>query len=69
MSKNIWKDFAELNNMSTDEFTNEIVTVAQAVLAMKLNSKGIDGVVITSSQDDGDYKLIFRRVLDKDSKQ
>ena len=62
MNDNKWRDFAILNNMSADDFSKEIVTVAQAVLTMELNKNNSDKVTITNTQHDGEYELIYRRV-------
>ncbi|HHZ71113.1 MAG TPA: hypothetical protein EYN54_12735 [Methylococcaceae bacterium] len=63
MSENIWRDFAELNGMSPKEFENKIITVAQAVLAMKLNKDNKDALKITAVQNDGVYELAFKRII------
>ena len=63
MKENIWRDFAELNGMSPKEFEDEIVTVAQVVLAMKLNKANEDGLKIVSPQNDGVYELSFKRII------
>ena len=63
MSENIWRDFAELNGMSPKEFENKIITVAQAVLAMKLNKDNKDALKITAVQNDCVYELAFKRII------
>ncbi len=59
---NKWKEFAELHSMTTDDFENEIIDSAQAVLAMHLAKTGGDTVTITNRQDDGLYQLTFKRI-------
>jgi hypothetical protein len=61
--KNIWKHFADLNGMTQEEFSAEIITVAQACLAMKLNEADEEAIKITSGQYDGVYELTFRRII------
>ena len=63
MSNNIWKDFAELNGMTSEKFENEIITAAQAVLAMKLNKAKEDELQIIAAQNDGVYQLNFKRII------
>ena len=58
-----WQEFAQLNNMSPEEFTDEIIECAQAVLAMKLTRKGKDSITITNGQHDGVYQLNFKRII------
>lgn len=60
---NIWQDFAELNGMTPQQFENEIITVAQAVLAMRLNEAGEDELKIIAEQNDGVYQLNFKRII------
>lgn len=62
MIENIWRDFANINGMTTDEFSKELILTVQAVLAMQLNKKGCDMVRITSNQLGDDYELIFRKI-------
>ena len=59
---NIWKDFADLNGMTPKQFEDEIITTAQAVLAMKLNEAGEDELRIIAGQNDGVYQLNFKRI-------
>ena len=63
MSENIWRDFDELNGMSPKEFENKIITVANAVLAIKLNKDNKDALKITAVQNDGVYELAFKRII------
>ena len=60
---NKWREFAELNNMTTEDFENEVIDAAQAVLAMHLDKSGGDEVTITNSQHDGVYQLVFKRIV------
>ena len=57
--KNMWREFATVNNLNQDEFFNEVVDCAQAVLAMKLQEKGLNHVNIYTDQFDVPYKLTF----------
>lgn len=59
---NIWQEFAILNGMTPKQFEDEIITTAQAVLAMKLNADGQDELNITANQCDGAYQLNFKRI-------
>jgi hypothetical protein len=60
---NKWREFAELHSMSTDDFENEVIVAAQAVLAMKLARIKKDKLTITNAQRDGVYQLTFERVF------
>lgn len=62
MSKNIWRDFAELHGMGADTFANEIITVAQAILPMQLNKNGACSMRIESEQLGKKYILTFEEV-------
>ena len=68
MSKNIWRDFAELNGMSPDEFTNEILLVAQAVLPMQLEQHGAQSMRLESEHLGKKYRLVFSEVKEELSK-
>tara|TARA_R110001632_G_scaffold83617_9_gene184995 strand:+ start:2975 stop:3160 length:186 start_codon:yes stop_codon:yes gene_type:complete len=59
---NKWQRFAHNNNMNPKQFTSEIIECAQAVLAMELVKKSANNMVITSAQDDGEYKLTFTKI-------
>jgi len=61
--ENIWRDFAELHGMSPERFKDEILEVAQVVLAMHLAKEGGDEVTITNGQHDGVYQLNFKRII------
>lgn len=60
---NIWQEFAALNGMTPKQFEDEIITTAQAVLAMKLNEAGEDELQIIAGQHDGVYQLNFKRII------
>ena len=60
---NKWREFAQLHNMTTDDFENEIIDAAQAVLAMKLARVIKDKISITNAQNDGVYQLTFERIF------
>lgn len=60
---NIWQEFAIKNGMSPDEFEKEIITTAQAVLAMLLNKSEEDALKIVATQHDGVYELTFKRIV------
>lgn len=60
---NKWREFAELHNMTTDDFENEVLDAAQAVLAMHLVKTNGDELTITNAQDDGVYQLNFKRII------
>lgn len=57
-----WRSFALLNNLTTEQFENEIIDAAQAVLAMKLVRINRDYLSIKNTQNDGVYKLTFERI-------
>ena len=59
---NKWREFAILNNMTTDDFENEVIDTAQALLAMKLNRIGKEDLTLINSQNDGVYQLSFKRI-------
>jgi len=59
MIKQTLVDLARINGMSPEEFENEIIQTAQAVLAMKLNRVGESALLIRSEQMGVKYKLIF----------
>lgn len=61
--KNIWKQFADLNGMTQEDFEAEIITTAQAFLANKLDEAGEQALKITSGQHGGVYELTFRRII------
>ena len=60
---NIWQEFAMLNGMTPKQFEDEIITTAQAVLAMKLNEAGEEELKIIAGQNDGVYQLNFKRII------
>ena len=59
---NKWRDFANLHNMSEDDFTDEIIEVAQAVLAMELKKNHCAFVTVSSKQQGKKYKLTFEEI-------
>ena len=59
---NKWRDFANLHNMSEDDFTDEIIEVAQAVLAMELKKNHCTFVAVSSKQQGKKYKLTFEEI-------
>ena len=62
MSNNIWRYFAELNNMTPDDFASEILTVAQAILPMQLEQNGAQSMRLESDQLGKKYRLVFSEV-------
>ena len=64
MTKNIWQDFAALNGMSPDEFANEILMVAQAILPMQLNEHGAQSMRLESEQLGKKYRLVFSEIIE-----
>ena len=60
---NIWREFAALNGMTQKQFEDEIISTAQAVLAMKLNEAGENELKIIAGQYDGVYQLNFKRIV------
>ena len=58
-TENIWKDFAQLNGMSQEEFSNEIILAAMSVMSLKLDKGDSNCIKITQ----GNYVLTL---LDKD---
>jgi len=60
---NKWRDFANLHGMSPEQFKDEILEVAQVLLAMYLVKEGGDEVTITNGQHDGVYQLSFKRIV------
>lgn len=55
MKNNIWKDFAELNNMTEAEFFNEVTLSTMAAMSMKLDKSDSEALKITRGQ----YTLIL----------
>ena len=55
MSNNIWKDFAELNGMSEDEFFAEVTLSTIAAMSMKLDKSDSEALKITRGQ----YTLVL----------
>ena len=62
MSNNIWRDFAELNNMTPDDFASEILTAAQAVLPTQLQQHGAQSMRLESEQLGKRYTLVFSEI-------
>tara|TARA_R110001583_G_scaffold109400_2_gene258137 strand:- start:14253 stop:14441 length:189 start_codon:yes stop_codon:yes gene_type:complete len=61
MNKNIWRDFAKLNDMSESEFFSEITITAMAVMSMELDKSDSGAIKITQ----GKYTLML---IDDDKK-
>ncbi len=59
---NKWQEFAQLHNMTPEQFSKELLECAQAVLAIDLVSSEGDEVEIISGQNDGVYLLTFKRI-------
>lgn len=59
---NKWQEFAKLHGMTPEQFSNEIIECAQAVLAIDLVSEESEKVERISSQHDGVYRLTFERI-------
>ena len=60
---NKWQEFAQLHNMTPEQFSKELLECAQAVLAMDLNRNDIDEINIIAGQNDGVYQLNFKRII------
>ena len=60
---NKWQQFAQLHNMTPEQFSKEIIECAQAVLAIDLSNSGDDQVNIIAGQHDGVYQLNFKRII------
>lgn len=60
MNKNIWKDFAQLNGMSQEEFSNEIILAAMSVMSIKLDKEELSKTMQITK---GQYTL---RLIDND---
>lgn len=58
-TENIWRDFAKLNGMSQEEFSNEVILAAMSVMSLKLDKSDTNCIKITQ----GNYTLML---LDKD---
>lgn len=62
MNGNIWKEFAELNGMSQDEFFNEITLATIAVMSLKIDEQSGDAIKINQGQ----YTLVL---IDNDKQE
>ena len=60
---NKWQEFAELHGMTNQEFCQEVIECAQAVLAIDLVSESNEKLERISSQHDGVYRLTFERIV------
>jgi len=60
---NIWQQFAELNNMTPEQFHKELMEAAQASLAIELSKSKSEELTIVSAQYDGAYGLTFKRIV------
>jgi len=58
MEKNIWREFAILNDLSNDEFFDELVVATMAAMSMKLDKQDKAAFIITK----GEYQLQFTEV-------
>jgi len=58
MNTNIWREFAELNGMTQDEFFDELVTATMAIMSMKLDKQDKDALIVTK----GEYQLRFMEI-------
>ena len=57
-----WKEIAEQNGLTPDEFSKEIFTVACAVASMKIDSQNHDGALkFTCSDEVGPLEMYVRR--------
>lgn len=61
-----WVDFAKLNNLTEDEFSNDILTIAQAILPKQLKDNGSLSMTLTTEQLGEKFELVFtnRTLLD-----
>ena len=62
-TENKWRDFAELHDMTSEQFSKELTECAQAVLAIELSKSKDDELNIIADQYDGVYQLTFKRVI------
>lgn len=60
---NKWRDFANLHNMTPKEFESEVITTAQAVMAISLEREGSSEMSVIAGQHDGVYELTFKRII------
>lgn len=60
---NKWREFAQLNNMTNEQFAIEVIECTQAVLAIRLAEMGSEELIITNAQNDGVYRLKFERIV------
>ena len=58
-----WRKFAVLNNLTVEQFENELIDAAQAVLAMKLARDKEKSLSIINGQHDGVYELKFTKII------
>jgi len=56
MSKNIWREFAELNGMTQEQFRDEIIVSAMAIMSMMAEKDKSKEISVTK----GIFTLDFR---------
>jgi len=54
-----WRKFAREHEMTSGEFADEILTVAQAVLPMMLKDNGSFSITLTTEQMGEKFELVF----------
>jgi hypothetical protein len=50
MSDNIWRDFAQLNDMTEEDFSSEVITSAMAMMSLKLDKSDLPAIKVTKGQ-------------------
>jgi len=50
MSKNIWRDFAKLNDMSPQAFSDAIISATMAAMSMSLDNSESKSISVTSGK-------------------
>ena len=48
--KNIWKQFAALNGMTTDEFFSELTLATISAMSLKLDEQDVNAIKVTQGQ-------------------
>lgn len=65
LMKNMWKKFAEENNLSPVDFSAEIITTCVSVILMQMDTKNTNEFEITMDSEnngDGNITLTCKRI-------
>jgi len=65
MSKVDWKSFAQINNMSHEEFGKELINTTMAFMEMELDKNKSDEMIVTNGQLNLTLKKIKSHLLNE----